>query len=150
MHTSHPAYPLLPPLCLKSYTPYNLCSRCHKFSMWQFPQKPAIELFCIIFLVSGPQITISGHKHVCPCGFFYHCHRQTGCWLTATCLSELVHKHINSVTHTLWQQTLDSYGILKCDIYLDQPKSESPFDYLLSAVLTTLIHSQKHLISLEC
>lgn len=90
-----------------------------------------------------PGLQTSGHKHVWPCGF-YHCHKQTGCWLTATCLSELVHKHINSITHTLWQQTLDSSNIFRLDKQLDQPESEGqlPFVHSIRTKVAAFTHSQ--------
>lgn len=66
-----------------------------------------------------------GRKHVWPCGF-YHCHKQTGCWLAATCSSELLHKHTNSNAHTLWQPSLDSSNIFCLDKHLDQLQSGGP------------------------
>lgn len=67
-------------------------------------------------------------QHVWPCGFF-HSHKQTSCWLTTTCLSDLIHKHINSITHTSWQQILDSSNIFRHDKHRNQPESEGQFPF---------------------
>lgn len=57
-------------------------------------------------LVSLAPQTLDQRTQTCWCCGFYHCHKQAGCWLAATYLSRLVHKHTNCVIHTLWQLRL--------------------------------------------
>lgn len=98
------------PKYLNSAFSWKCLCLCHTLTMCPFPLRPAVELFPSFFLMPSPWTV--GHKHVWSCGF-YHCHTQTGCWLTAACLSELADEHINSITYNLWQQQILDSSIIR-------------------------------------